>query len=91
MSEALIVHKQLYQVFIKWIEEPVEISWKNWELLGKTLLQKDCPPFVHIDWWFYNRYEIARVVPYEEKISPARAAALADMAALDKLTKWIWN
>lgn len=67
MSE-LILYKKHFQVFIKGIDDPIEITQENGENLWKVLAHKDCPPFVQINGWFYNRFEIARVVPYEEYI-----------------------
>lgn len=64
----LILYKKNFQVFIKGVEQPIEISQEWWELLQKTLEWKDCPPFVRINGGSYNRFEIARVVPYEEHI-----------------------
>lgn len=85
MSEALIVHKQLYHVFIKWIEEPIEVSWENGEALWRVWWDKDCPPCLKINWGWYNRFEISRVVPYEEHISPQRAEALAEHKRIQSL------
>lgn len=64
----LILYKKHFQVFIKGIDDPIEITQENGENLWKVLAHKDCPPFVQINWGFYNRFEIARVVPYEEHI-----------------------
>lgn len=44
----LILYKKHFQVFIKGIDEPIEISQENGENLGKVLAHKDCPPFVNI-------------------------------------------
>lgn len=84
MSE-LILYKKHFQVFIKWIDDPIEITQENWENLWKVLAHKDCPPFVQINWWYYNRFEIARVVPYEEHISKERAEALAEHARIQAI------
>lgn len=77
MSE-LILYKKHFEVYIKGVEKPIEISPESGENLGKVLAHKDCPPFVKIDWGYYNRFEIARVVPYEEHISPQKAEAMAE-------------
>jgi hypothetical protein len=50
-----------------------------------VLAHKDCPPFVKIDWGYYNRFEIARVVPYEEHISPQKAEAMAEYARIQAI------
>lgn len=76
--QELILYKKHFQVFIKWIEEPIDVSQEGGEILQKIIEDKDCPPFVRINWGSYNRFEIARVVPYEEHISKEKAEALAE-------------
>ena len=82
---SLILYKKHFEVYIKWIEQPIEISQEWGELLQKTLEWKDCPPFVRINGGSYNRFEIARVVPYEEHISKERAEALAEHARIQAI------
>jgi hypothetical protein len=48
MSE-LILYKKHFEVYIKGVEKPIEISPESGENLGKVLAHKDCPPFVKID------------------------------------------
>jgi len=81
----IVLYKKHYQVFLKWIEEPLEISNEWGEILLKILEDRDCPPFVPIKGWLYNRFEISRVVPYEENISKERAEALAEHKRIQAL------
>lgn len=82
---SLILYKKHFEVYIKGIEQPIEISQEWGELLQKTLEWKDCPAFVRINGGSYNRFEIARVVPYEEHISKERAEALAEHARIQAI------
>jgi len=83
----LILHDRHFEVFIKGIEEPMELSWEDWAKLWIALAHKDCPPFVNIKWGYYNRFEIARVIPHEENISKERAEALAEYKRILSLKK----
>jgi hypothetical protein len=50
-----------------------------------VLAHKDCPPFVQINGGYYNRFEIARVVPYEEYISKEKQEALIEHARIQSI------
>ena len=82
---SLILYKKHFEVYIKGVEKPIEISQEWWELLQKTLEWKDCPSFVRINWASYNRFEIARVVPYEEYISKEKQEALIEHARIQSI------
>jgi hypothetical protein len=81
----IVQYKKHYNVFIKWIEDPLKVSSEWGEILMKILADKWCPPFININDWLYNIYEISKVIPHEEKITPERAEALADMERLKTL------
>lgn len=81
----LILYKKHYEVFLKWVEKPLELSNEWGAILLKILEDRDCPPFVPIQWGIYNRFEILRVVPYEEHISKERAEALAEHARIQAI------
>ena len=82
---SLILYKKHFEVYIKGIEQPIEVSQEGGETLQKILEGKDCPSFVRINGGSYNRFEIARVVPYEEHISKERAEALAEHARIQAI------
>ena len=66
---SLVLYKKHFEVYIKGVDAPIEISHDSGENLWKILWNKDCPPFVKINWSYYNRFEIARIELYEEHIS----------------------
>ncbi len=82
---SLILYKKHFEVYIKGVEDPIEISQESGESLWKVLAHKDCPPFVQINGGYYNRFEIARVVPYEEYISKEKQEALIEHARIQSI------
>ena len=87
----IVPYKKHYNVFLKWLDESMKVSWEWWEILMRILEDKDCPPFVKINSNLYNRFEILRVELHEETMSPERASALAEhnaMIAYNQANQW---
>jgi len=66
---SIILYKDHYEVYIKGMENPILISHDWWNALKLSLQNNDCPPFVQINNWLYNRFEIAKVVPASQSSS----------------------
>ena len=80
----LVAYRKHYNVFIKWEEEPMQISAEWWEILCKILKDKDCPSFVDINDWLYNKFQIEKVILFEQTKT---AEELSAEALLLKFTK----
>lgn len=74
-----------YDVFIKGIETPINLSKKWWDELIKSLKHKDCPPFLEIWEDLYNRFEISSVRLHKDEISPERQQALREHEEIMRL------
>lgn len=86
MTANLTLYKKHYEVFLKWVEKPVEISGTWWEILQKILEDKNCPPFVKIHEHTFNIYEITRIVPHEEHMSPEKANAIKKLKEVELIS-----
>lgn len=63
-----VIYKEAFEVYLKDFESPIILSEKGGKLLQEALQSKDCPPFVRINTWLYNRFEVLRVIPV--KVEP---------------------
>lgn len=63
--QSIIIYKKHFIVSLK---KGITISISNewWEILQRILQDKDCPSFVMINWWLYNRFEIESVIPADQ-------------------------
>lgn len=59
----IIKYKTSYLIFIKWDEEPIEVSNEAWELLKKDINNLT---FVHINGGVYNKFEITKIIPKKD-------------------------
>ncbi len=65
MNNSIIKYEKHFIISMK---KGIIISISNqWGLILQKILQdKDCPAFVTINWWLYNRFEIESVVPADQ-------------------------
>ena len=65
MNNSIIKYEKHFIISMK---KGIVISISNdwWLILQKILQDKDCPAFVTINWWLYNRFEIESVVPADQ-------------------------
>ena len=65
MNNSIIKYEKHFIISMK---KGIVISISNqWGLILQKILQdKDCPAFVTINWWLYNRFEIESVVPADQ-------------------------
>lgn len=65
MNNSIIKYEKHFIISMK---KGIFISISNqWGLILQKILQdKDCPSFVTINWWLYNRFEIESVVPADQ-------------------------
>lgn len=65
MENSIIKYEKHFIVSLKkWIIISISNQW--WLILQKILQDKDCPAFVLINWWLYNRFEIESVIPADQ-------------------------
>lgn len=85
----IVKYKKHYEIFIKWQENPIKISWEWWEAIIKDLIQNSSW-FILINWTLYNRFSIDKIEPYEEKLSEAHLEAIAFKKQIEEKKKELW-
>lgn len=67
MTKELIHYEKHYQVYIKWEEIPIEVSWEWWELIKNDLLSQ-WSWFIDIKGNLYNRFNIDKVLIHKQEL-----------------------
>lgn len=82
----IVEYKKHYLIYIKWVEEPIQIWSDAWQSLQKDLLTNS-NWFILINWTLYNRFEIQRVEQFEQKLTDAHLQALARQKEIEEKKK----
>lgn len=82
----IVEYKKHYLIYIKWVEDPIQIWSEAWEHLQKDLMANS-NWFIQINWTLYNRFEIQRVEPFEQKLTEAHLQAMARKKEIEEKKK----
>lgn len=86
MKNSIVQYKKHYSVFIKWLDDPIQISNESWEAIQKDLI-KNPNWFIQINWSLYNKFEILKVDFYEEKLTEVHIKALQKQKQIEEKKK----
>ena len=86
---AIVEYKKHYLIYIKSVEEPIQIDYDKGEKIKKDLLSQ-WTGFISIGWTLYNRYEIQRVELFEQKLTEAHLQAIARQKEIEEKKKELW-